>query len=246
MNTTRVQEHTVPLADELAGVFARMSGLLLSEDTVATSLSLLGALAHDTVPGSCGAGVSLIEDRRRTSAGSTDERVREADALQYELDEGPCLAATATRELVVVEDLAHEPRWPRWAAGVRPLGLRAALSTPLVAGNSTLGAIKVYADHPRAFDARSAQLLVLFSAQAALLVANVQTAERARRLSEGMRQAVRSRDLVGMAKGVLMGRHGIDEDAALRLLVGHGQQRGVALAEAARSVVDSAVRTRRS
>jgi GAF domain-containing protein len=237
----------IPLADELAGVFARMSGLLLSEDTVATSLDLLGALAHETVAGSCGAGVSLIEDGRRTSAGSTDERVREADALQYELDEGPCLTATATRDLVVVEDVERDPRWPRWSAAVRHLGLRAAMSTPLVAGNTTLGAIKVYADHPHAFDDdRSRQLLVLFSAQAALLVANVQTAERARHLSENMRQAVRSRDLVGMAKGVLMGRHGIDEDAALRLLLGHGQQRGVALVEAARSVVDSAGRARRS
>ena len=171
--------------------------------------------------------------------------MREADGLQYELDEGPCLTATATRELVVIEDLEHEGRWPRWAAAVRPLGLRAALSTPLVAGNDTLGAIKVYADQPRAFDDRSQQLLVLFSAQASLLVANMQTAERARRLSDGMRQAVRSRDLVGMAKGVLMGRHGIDEDASLRMLMGHSQQRGVPLVEAARTVVDSAGRPRR-
>jgi GAF domain-containing protein len=244
VNTVRATPD-IPLADELAGVFARMSGLLLSEDTVATSLDLLGALAHETVAGSCGAGVSLIEDGRRTSAGSTDERVREADGLQYELDEGPCLTATATRELVTIEDLESERRWPRWTTAVRPLGLRAAMSTPLVAGNDTLGAIKVYADHPRAFDDRSTQLLVLFSAQASLLVANVQTAERARHMSEGMRQAVRARDLVGMAKGVLMGRHGIDEDAALRMLMGHGQQRGVALADAARSVVDSAARTRR-
>ncbi len=236
----------IPLADELAGIFARMSGLLLSEDTVATSLDLLGALAHETVPGSCGAGVSLIENGRRTSAGSTDERVREADALQYELDEGPCLTAMVTRELVVVEDVAADPRWPRWSAAVRPLGLRAALSTPLVAGNTTLGAIKVYGDRPRAFDARAIQLLVLFSAQASLLVANMQTAERARRFSEGMRQAVRSRDLVGMAKGVLMGRHGVDEDAALRMLVGRSQQTGASLAEAARTVVDTAAAARRT
>ena len=244
MNPPRTRPD-IPLADELAGVFARMSGLLLSEDTVATSLDLLGALAHETVAGSCGAGVSLIEGGRRTSAGSTDERVREADGLQYELDEGPCLTATATRELVAIEDLEHERRWPRWTAAVRPLGLRASLSTPLVAGNDTLGAIKVYADHPRAFDSRSTQLLVLFSAQASLLVANVQTAERARRLSDGMRQAMRSRDLVGMAKGVLMGRHGIDEDASLRMLMGRSQQKGVALVEAARTVVDSAGRPRR-
>ncbi|MDT0277612.1 GAF and ANTAR domain-containing protein [Blastococcus goldschmidtiae] len=235
----------VPLTDELAGVFARMSGLLLSEETVATSLSVLSSLAHETVPGSCGAGVSLIEGRRRSSAGSTDERVREADSLQYELDQGPCLAAATQRELVAVEDLQQERRWPRWAAAVQPLGLRAALSAPLVAGDATLGAIKVYADHPAAFDARSRHLLALFSAQAALVVANLQTAERARRHSDGMRQAVRDRDVVGVAKGVLIGRHSVDEDAAMRMLIARSQD-GVTLADAARAVVDSAVRRRRT
>lgn len=246
MNTFRPAAPPIPLTDELAGVFARMSGLLLTEETVETSLSLLSSLAHETVPGSAGAGVSVIEGGRRTSAGSTDDRVREADALQYELDEGPCLAATAMRELVVVDDLEQERRWPRWAAAALPLGLRATLSTPLVAGDTTVGAIKVYADRPHAFDAHSAQLLWLFSAQAALLVANVQSTERAERLSEGMRQAFRDRDLVSVARGVLMGRHAVDEDAALRMLVARSQDDGVVLAEAARAVVDAAVRRRRT
>jgi transcriptional regulator with GAF, ATPase, and Fis domain len=245
VNTSRPAGPALPLTDELAGVFARMSGLLLTEETVGTSLGLLGALAHETVPGSCGAGVSVMEGGRRTSSGSTDERVRAADALQYELEEGPCLTAAAQRELVVVEDVARDERWPRWAAAVRPLGLGAALSAPLVAGDTTLGAIKVYADHPGAFDARSAQRLALFAAQAALLVANMQTSARAERLSDGMRRAVRDRDVIGVAKGVLMGRHGMDEDAAQRMLVARSQEQQVPLAEAARKVLESAVRRRR-
>lgn len=245
MNTMRPSGPRIPLNDELAGVFARMSGLLLSEETVETSLSVLSSLAAETVPGSCGAGVSIIEGRRRTSAGSTDDRVREADALQYELDEGPCLTATDQRELVVVEDLSLDERWPRWAAAAAPLGLRGAMSSPLVAGASAVGAIKIYADHPRAFDVRAQQLLALFSAQAAVLVANVQSHDRARRLSEGMRQAVRDRDVVSMAKGVLMGRHAVDEDAALRMLLAEGRSTGLTLAAAARALVASAAEGRR-
>ena len=234
----------LPLADELAGVFARMSGLLLSAETVETSLSLLSSLALETVPGSCGAGVSMIEGTRRVSSGSTDDRVRRADTLQYELDEGPCLAATASRELVVVADLQQDRRWPLWADAVRPLGLRASLSTPLVAGDTTVGAIKVYADQPDAFDARSSQLLTLFAAQAAFLVANVQSYDRAQRLSEGLRQAMRDRDVVGVAKGVLMARHSTDEDAALRMLVARSYDKGSTLADAARAVVASVGRRR--
>jgi GAF domain-containing protein len=235
----------VPLTEELAGVFARMSGLLFNEETLETSLSLLSALARETVPGASGAGASLISGRRRVSSGSTDDRVRKADGLQYELDEGPCLTAAETRELVRIDDIASERRWPRWTEAVRPLGLRAALSAPLVAGEASLGAIKVYADTASAFDAHSERLLTLFSAQAALLVGNVQTYQRAKRLSENMRNAMRDRDVVGVAKGVLIGRHAVDEDTALRMLISRSHEEATDLAAAARAVVDSAVRRRR-
>jgi GAF domain-containing protein len=232
---------TIPLTDELAAVFARMSGLLLSEETVNSALGLLSSLAQETVPGSCGAGVSIIDERHRTSSGSTDMRVMQADDLQYELDEGPCLTAAANRQLIRVDDLTTDRRWPRWAEAAAGLGLRAAVSAPMVAADRSLGAIKVYAEHPGTFDARSEQLLTLFSAQAAFLVANLQTRERATRLSEGMRQAIRGRDVINVAKGVLMGRNAVNEDAAFGVLLARSAQDGSTLAQAARSIVESVV-----
>jgi GAF domain-containing protein len=245
MNGPSYPDASLPLTDELAGVVARMSGLLLAEDTVETALGLLSTLAHETVPGSCGAGVSIVDEHRRRSSGSTDDRVRQADALQYELDEGPCLAATATRELIRVDDLAQDERWPRWAGEALRLGLHASLSAPMVAADRSLGAVKVYADHPGAFDAHSADLLRMFSAQAAIFVANLQSSERATRLSSGMRDAFHDRDVVSIAKGVLMGRHAIDESAAWKQLLARSQQAGVPVARTAQAVIDTAVRRRR-
>jgi GAF domain-containing protein len=235
----------IPLTDELAGVFARMSGLLLTEETVQTAVGVLSSLAQETVPGSSGAGISLVDGRRRVSWGATDARVGEADSLQYQLDEGPCLTAAISRELIRIDDLSTEPRWPRWAAATLPLGMRAAMSAPLVAGDVSLGAIKVYADDPGTFDARGEQLLSLFAAQAAFLVANVQSAERARRLSDGMREAIRSRDAVNVAKGILMARSNLDEETALALLLRRAAQDGTDVAGAARALVDATVRRRR-
>jgi GAF domain-containing protein len=243
--TTRLPRHDLPLSEELATVSARMSGLLLSEDSVESALALISSLARETIPGSSGAGVSVVDERRKRSSGSTDERVRTADRLQYELDEGPCLAAAAAHGLVRIDDLAEDRRWPRWSEAVRPLGLRAAMSTALVAGTRSLGAIKVYADEPRAFDHRSEQLLTLFAAQAAMLVAHVQRYEQVTRLSDGLRQAIHGRDVISMAKGVLMGRHGIDEDSAFGMLLSRCEQDGSTVAEAASRVVDSVVRRRR-
>ncbi len=235
----------LPLADEMSVVFARMSGLLLSHETVATSLALVSALALETVPGAAGAGVSIVDERGRRSAGSTDDRVQRADALQYELDEGPCLAATAARQVVRVPDLASEQRWPRWAAAAAELGLVAAISAPMVAGETTLGALKVYAASPTGLDGHTENLVTMFAAQAAVLVANVQSLERARRTSDELRRALAGRDLISTAKGVLMARHGIGEEAALGMLVARSGNGAGTLHETARAVVDSAVRRRR-
>ena len=109
----------LPLADELAGVFARMSGLLLSEETVETALGVLSALAQETVPElqrrRCldhrpAAAPLLRVDRRRGC--------RRPTRLQYEFDEGPCLAAATDRELV--RDATTSPRTGAGRAGPRP------------------------------------------------------------------------------------------------------------------------------
>jgi GAF domain-containing protein len=244
--TDPVLSPDLPLADELSTVFARMSGLLLTEETVESALGIVAALAVDTVAGAAGAGVTVIDHRgRRISWGATDARVEQADGLQYEHDEGPCLAAARRRELVRVDDIATETRWPRWTAAVLPLGLRSAASAPLVAGDRSLGAIKVYGDEPATFGAHSEQRLSMFASQAALFVANAQTAERARRLSDDLRGAFRSRDLVNLAKGVLMGREGVSEDAAFQLLLARARKQGASVRETAQSVVATAARRRR-
>ena len=142
-----VQE--LPLADELAAVFARMSGLLMSEETTSTAVNLVTALAREAIPGAVGAGVTLVDDRGgKTTSGASDPVVEKADSMQYELDEGPCLTSWAQRALVRLDEIGSDGRWPRWSRAVEPLGLRAAMSAPLVAGDRSLGAIKVYAQQP--------------------------------------------------------------------------------------------------
>jgi GAF domain-containing protein len=165
--------------------------------------------------------------------------VLRADALQYELDEGPCLTACATRAPVRVADLEREHRWARWAEAVRPLGTRAVLSTPLVADDTVLGALKVYAGPPDAYGRREEHLLALFAAQAAALLATARAAEAAQRVGEELRRAFRGRDLVAMAKGVLMAREGTDEDSALAALADTARRERRTLHEVAESLVRS-------
>jgi GAF domain-containing protein len=236
----------LPLAGELSAVFARMSGLLLSEETVSTALRLVTSLAKDTIPATLGAGVTLIDERGlKTSAASSDAAVEQADGLQYELNEGPCLTAWADKIIIRVDDTCTDSRWARWCPSAVALGMRAALSSPLVAGNLPLGAIKVYSDKPDAYDERSERLLSMFAAQAAILLANVQSYAKAQQLTEDLKEALRSRDVIGAAKGIVMARDGVDEEAAFATLVNVSQRENQKLRDVAEALVRSTVRRRR-
>lgn len=68
------------------------------------------------------------------------------------------------------------------------------------------------------------------------------TAEVAYLLVGQLLQAIETRDLIGQAKGVLMGRYHIDADEAFERLVAESQRRSVRLTTVARRVVTSTAR----
>jgi len=227
--------------DELTAVYARMSGVLLSEQTVATALQLITSLAVDTLPGSIGSGVSVrgINGDEVTSA-ATDRMVERADALQYELGQGPCLTAWHDGVIVRVDDVGTDPRWPLWSARVDSTGIRSVLSAPLVTADRSWGAIKVYSDRAGAYDETEVGLLRRFAAQAAILVANVHTFRSAERLSDNLKRALHTRDLIATAKGIVMLREQLDPDQAMRWLIEQSSLSGTTLATLAETLVEAA------
>jgi GAF domain-containing protein len=236
-------DHDVAAAGELATVFARMSGLLLSEETVHSALELISSLAVETIPAAAGCGVTLLDTYGKpTTAAASDPLVTAADIAQYKLDDGPCLVAWRRRIPVRVDDTATDERWPTWGRAAADLGLRSVLSVPLVAADAGLGAVKLYAREPAAFDARSEHLLTLFGAQAAILLANVQSYRAAERISDKLREALQAREMIAQAKGILMGRHGTGEHSALLMLMAAAKRDGRPLLEAARAVVAGTTR----
>lgn len=234
-----------PAADELAAVFARMSGLLLSDETLMSALRLVTSLIRETLPSAIGSGVTLLDrSGRRTTAAASDPIVEEADAAQYELDEGPCLTAWAQRTVVRVDDLTTDPRWPQWSPRAARLGMRAVLSAGLVTGGTAVGAIKVYAAKPAVFTDHDDYVMSMFASHAAVLVTNMQAYDAALRLSEDLRSALQERDTIAMAKGILISRDGADEGTALTTLATLAARRQATLRDTAAATVRSALRRR--
>ena len=101
-----------------------------------------------------------------------------------------------------------------------------------------IGALKVYAERPNAFDTSSEHLLELLATPAAVLLANIQAHDSAEQLSAALKESLHSRSVIDMAKGVLMERLNLDERAALRALADQSRQEGAPLFAVALSVLD--------
>lgn len=233
----------LPQVDELAAVFVRVSGLLLSAETVDTALALITSTAKEAFPHAVGAGVTLLgPNGERVTAAATDDLVKRIDALQYELGQGPCLTAWEQRTVVRIDDLRREERWPDWVRSVSDVDLRSTLSAPMTADGETLGAMKVYAAEAGVYGEREEHLVTMFAAQAAILLANMRTAEDARQVSDQLKEALRGRDVIALAKGIIMARDGGDERASFLMLTDIAQQGGKTLRQAAEHLVRSTLR----
>lgn len=224
--------------DELSIVIARIQGLLLTEEKVGTAVSLLARAAKESVPGTIGAGVSLLDSRgRRTSSGYTDGVVEQADAEQYRHGEGHCLTAWAAEIPVLVQDLHDDMRWPLWRDSVRELPIRSVVSAPLMAGKEAIGALKLYAATPSGYDETSVRLIQLFAGPAATLLSHVQGSEAPRKMTEGLQTSLHSRDVINRACGVVMERLGTTHKAALQQLMNQARNERTTLLNISESIL---------
>jgi GAF domain-containing protein len=233
------------VGDELAAVYARLSGTLLNEQTVDTALHLITSLARDTLAGSLGSGVTLLSaDGRPATSASTGPLIDDLDRLQYGLEEGPCLTAWAGSTVITANDLTTEERWPFWSPQAVARGVRSVLSAPMEAGGTSWGAVKVYAKSADAYDERAENVLRRLADQAAIFVSNVHLARSAERIGDEVKDTLRTRDIIATATGIMMSRKGFDRDRAYRHLLSLARNAGVPLTELAERLVAAPVRLR--
>jgi len=228
--------------DELSTALGRIMGVLLTEEKVDHAVHSLARAVRDALPGSIGAGVSILNPHALpVSSGSTDSVVERADALQYQFVQGPCLTAWATQESVLIRDVATDGRWPNWSTAVVDLPIRSVVSTPLISGGEAIGAMKIYADTPDVFEDATTALMELFAAPAATLLSHIQTAEIPERISESLQSALYSRDLINRACGVIMERHTLTEDQALQQLMREARASRSTLSEVSAALLGVAI-----
>ncbi|MFD7712858.1 ANTAR domain-containing protein [Streptomyces sp. NPDC059786] len=226
--------HSRPLTGlELADALTLAAQQLHETSTTDGVLRTAVRLAVDLLPGAEYAGISAVERAAaRECLAWSDELVRDADALDPD---------------ALYADGVQPPYWDRlWNAPVvriddsascedgepplSGLGLRSALALRLRADRRRLTALTLYSRKPRAFDDWAVRTGRLFTAHVSIALETVT-------MREQLTEAMRTRDLIGQATGILMERLNIDAEDAFDSLVRTSQRENVKLRDLARRIV---------
>ncbi|USQ79978.1 GAF and ANTAR domain-containing protein [Ornithinimicrobium faecis] len=219
--------------DERAALYADLSRDLLAQKDEPLTLQRIVELAVQAVPGCDWAGVSLRGDRSvAEAAASTGPVVHQADRLQQELDEGPCHQSSLDNETYIISDTRSDRRWPRWSPRVAELGIRSVLSVQLLdSEDELLGALNLYASQVGAFSRNDLDEALVFAAHAGGAIG-------VSREVSGLREALRSRHLIGVAQGMLVQRYDLTVDQAFAVLARQSQESNTKLRDVAAHIVE--------
>ena len=224
---------------ELTRDLLRVAAIPAHVDVLDAALRLVVALARVTVGGADGASVSLRRHGLLTTVAASDETVSGMDRDQYTTGQGPCVAAATEGQWFHVESLDDERRWPEFIPRARQRGINSIISTPLLTRTEPVGALNIYSLRAAAFAAPELELSSFFAAQASDLLLSAAIDVSVEDLSRRLQDALRGRDAIAQARGVLMERHGISAEGASRRLRSSSRQTGAPLRRLAEDVLAS-------
>ena len=126
------------------------------------------------------------------------------------------------------------------------MGVKSALSVPLMLGERVIGAINAYAYGLDTFPEYAMASGVKFAGPAAVSVHNARLLMEARHRAEQLQRALGSRSVIDQAIGIVRGRAGTSAEEAFGRLVKVSQSENVRLHVIAERLVEESVRRARA
>jgi len=199
------------------------------------TLSQITSAAVEVLPGVHYASISVKHaDGKLETAAPTDEVLLGIDAAQYELQEGPCYDAASDETYVTSPHLAADDRYPRYAPLAVKAGIKAQAGIRLfeTPKPTAHGALNLYSREVGSFSDMSV-VAQLFAHQSAVAL------DYAREV-ENLQEAVKTRQEIGRAIGIVMERFKLNEERAFAFLARLSQTRNVKLRQIAAEVLADA------
>jgi len=214
-------------------VFAALAAELQQEpDEAVTSLAIVTRM-RTLVPEADQVSLTIRTGRGFKTLASSDAVAEEADALQYEMGEGPCVDIADTGGWLRSGDVATDSRYPAWGPRAAALGVGSLLAVAVTDRDEPMGALNLYSARTGAFADRDVVDLALVYA------VHATTALSSARRASTLQTAVSSRHVIGMAQGIAMERYGIDQHQSFELLRRLSSTANVKLRDVATQIVET-------
>jgi GAF domain-containing protein len=218
-------------------VLERFAGTLVDRYNLDDVLEQLGVDITEVLD-VAGAGIMLADESGSLRFCSTSNEVlRKLEKLQIDLDEGPCLLAYRSGEIVLAEDLRDDPRFPSFGTRAVEVGMAAVYSFPMRLDQQVIGALNLYAETAHAFSPDQIEVGGVFADVGTMYLLNARDIAQRDLLTSQLQHALDSRVLIEQAKGVVAERHGVDVETAFDILRRHARNHSRSLREVCQAVL---------
>lgn len=195
------------------------------------------------VLGCSGAGVMLEDeagDLRFVAA--SDDKVRQIEALQIELAEGPCLHAYRSGDVVVITDLSSDARFPTFSARAQAAGMSSVQSFPLRADDQCIGALNMYSERVAKFGEEEIDAGRVLADVCTTYILNSRTLAESYKLAGQLQRALDSRVVIEQAKGKLAEQLHIGVVDAFEVMRRYSRNNGRKLHDVAGEIVEGTLK----
>ncbi|GAB2981019.1 GAF and ANTAR domain-containing protein [Frigoribacterium salinisoli] len=173
---------------------------------------------------------------------STSETSRIVGLMQLRAGEGPCVEAVTTGAVVSVADASElQERWPVFAEAATGSGYLSVHAIPLRLRDQVIGSLNLFRDHEGALNETDAIAGQALADVATISILQERVVQDVSVVSAQLQRALATRVVIEQAKGVLAHTHGLDMDAAFRLLRHHARSTQAPLTDVVAGVVDGTV-----
>lgn len=217
--------------------FSEVALALFAPGSVDATLQQIVDVAEHTIEGCDAAGIFTSDDGKAITAAASRPLVVVLDRAQVDADEGPCLDALARGSTHYAVDLTVDPRWPTFGPAAVAAGVRSVLAYSL--SSERLSALNLYARLPAAFGATDRAQGQLFATLARLALDSAEERAADDKRAGHLTEALRTRELIGQAQGILMERERITADQAFDVLRRASQHMNLKLRQVAATLVET-------
>ncbi|MGP4031770.1 GAF and ANTAR domain-containing protein [Pseudarthrobacter sp. 1C304] len=218
-----------------------LQDLLMGTENVEDFLGRLAEFSAAMLRQATGAeiecGVTLQRRRKTMTVTGSSPRAVVLDRIEQSMGDGPCIEALRTKSVVLLADVATDPRWPAYQEHLAAHGCRSTLGVPLEIGPDATAALNFFAPSTGVFTQGVINEAAGFADLAGRSLRLAVRIGIAQSRAEDLQAAMEHRTSIDLACGVIMAQNRCSQEEAMGILTKVSSNRNQKLRDVAADIL---------